>query len=171
MTLIGKSKLKINEKGNAYLHSKQRVGISKVEDTNIARAIVYDQHIIDSLYLSKKLNESEHNACDKYLGLIATSGAFLQSSAGAVDKIFTGQSFPSTPRSIVLIKVQRELKKECGEQIERKFWRIMVDSPKELDDIDIQVVKTSAKTLLNYWYISLGESPVVMFQQALEDRP
>ena len=101
MTLIGKSKLKINEIGNAYLHSKQRVGISKVEDTNIARAIVYDQHIIDSLYLSNKLNESEHNACDKYLGLIATSGAFLQSSAGAVDKIFTGQFYPYPPSCII----------------------------------------------------------------------
>jgi len=171
MTSIGTSKLKINEIGNAYLHQQKKIGVSRIDDTNIARAIVYDQHIIDSLYLKKKIDESEHNACDKYLNLISKSGAFLQTSAGSVDKIFTGQYLPVAPRSIILIKVQRVLKKECGKEVEQRFWKIMVDSPEYVDDIDIEVIKRSAKILLEYWYISLGESPVVMFQQALEDRP
>ena len=94
----------------------------------------------------------------------------MQTSAGNVDKIFTGQYLPVAPRSIILIKVQRVLKKECGKEVEQRFWKIMVNSPEYVDDIDIEVIKRSAKILLEYWYISLGESPVVMFQQALEDR-
>ena len=157
-------KLHYNEVGSPYLHKRNKVGITKIGRSQLARAIVYDQHIIDSLYLDKKITEYQHNACDKYLGMIHASGTFI--STPPSERIFTSQYSQPLPRSVILIKVQRMLKKKCGMDVEKRFWKIMTSPPKKLKDIDLLVVQSCSEALLNYWCVDLN-SPVSLFQQAL----
>lgn len=166
ITTTGSSNLRIKDVGNPYLHKRNKVGITSVDNSKQGRAMVYDQHIIDQLYLSKDLNEQQHNACDKYLGMIHSSGAFATSFMGSLDKIFTGQYSSATPRSVILVKVQRTIRKEVGLDGEKIFWKIMVDSPKKVSEEETLLVKACSDTLLNYWYVSL-DSPVSLFQQAI----
>ena len=58
-TLIGSSKVHVNDIGTPNLHANHLVGIVKFENTNIGRAVVYDQHLIDVLYLENYLDERE----------------------------------------------------------------------------------------------------------------
>ena len=85
---------------------------------------------------------------------------------GSLDKIFTGQYSSATPRSVILVKVQRTIRKEVGLDGEKIFWKIMVDSPKKVSEEETLLVKACSDTLLNYWYVSL-DSPVSLFQQAI----
>lgn len=168
-TTIGSStKLKVNELGSPYLHKRKKVGITRIDSSKLGRAIVYDQHIIDQLYLQELINEEQHNACDKYLGMIHASGTFATSFMGNLDKIFTGQYSSASPRSVILIKVQRMLRKECGMEVEKQFWHIMVTSPNKLSKADKKLVKDCSNALLNYWFVNLN-SPVTLFQQALSN--
>ena len=91
-TLIGTFKsLKVNDIGNSYTHKRQSVTITRIGNSNIGRAIVCDQHIIDKIFLDKSLNAQQHNVCNKYLELIVRSGA-LGKSSGLGEGIFTSHS-------------------------------------------------------------------------------
>ena len=161
-----KKKLHFNELGNTYLHKQKKIGVAQIGRSNLGRAIVYNQHIIDQLFLDKKISEFEHNACDKYLGLIHTSGTFGITDSSPREKIFTSHSFFQPPKSLILIKVQRVLRKSCGVENERMFWHIMTSEPKKLSKIEVLVLKKCSHALLNYWYIDTN-SPVSLFQQAI----
>ena len=166
-TSTGSSKnITVNDIGNPYLHKRNKVGITRIEKSKYGRAIVYDQHTIDSLFLKDQLTIQQHNACDKYLGMIHASGTFVSSSAGRLDQIFTDQYSHPLPRCVILIKVQKVLKREAGLHGEKVFWKIMVDSPKTINDLQLELVKECSDVLLNYWYVSM-DSPVSLFQQAI----
>ena len=48
--MIGTFKsLKVNDIGNSYTHKRQSVTITRIGNSNIGRAIVCDQHIIDKI--------------------------------------------------------------------------------------------------------------------------
>ena len=165
--MIGQSKtFKVNDLGSPHLHKQKKIGIQSINGGKVARAIVYDQHIIDRLYLDNHINEQQHAVCDKYLGIIGRSGAFVSSSSSQLDKIFTGQYSDAPPRAVVLTNVQKLLKNKCGVQIEKRFWKIMHNNPETLDEKAIKVVIVSSNALQDYWFIGL-HSPVSLFQQAL----
>ena len=165
MTSIGTSDIHVNDVGNPYLHSKHRVGIAKFKQGNMGRAIVFDQHLIDILYNEKHLDERQHNVCNKYLSVII-KGMHL-SNPSLEERISTGKYYIAPlPRSCILIKVQRHLKKTCGRKVESRFWVLMSGSPRKIGDQDVKLMKVCAEPLLGLYYVS-QESPVSLFQQAL----
>ena len=165
MTSIGNLNiLYYKDVGSRYLHKRNKVGITTIGRSKMARAMVYDQHIIDRLYLNKKITEYQHNVCDRYLGMIHSSGAFI--STPALERIFTSGCSSTTPRSVILIKVQRMLRKRCGRETEKRFWKIMTTNNKKPNDVDLLVVQKCSEALLNYWATDLN-SPVTLFQQAI----
>ena len=151
---------------DTYLHKQHEVGIQVLEKSNIGRAVVLDQHIIDNLFINHFFDEKQHAVCNKYLGVISKSGAFVSGSDPR--KIFTGKynSVASVPRSCILLGVQRAIKYGCGSEKENIFWKIMVNNPKKLSKKEVEVSVSCADALLDYWYISL-QSPLSLFQQAL----
>jgi hypothetical protein len=163
---IGSSKsYKVNDVGSPHLHKHNKIGLTQVNKTT-ARAIVYDQHVIDRLYLEDYINEQQHAVCDKYLGVIGKSGAFVSSSSSSLDKIFTGQYSDTPPRSVLLSSVQKLLYNRCGREIEKEFWKIMCNNPKKVTEKEIAIVIISSKALQDFWFIGL-QTPVTLFQQAL----
>ena len=164
MTSIGNlTNLHYKDVGSRYLHKRNKVGITKIGRSRMARAIVYDQHLIDSLFLNKQITEYQHNVCDKYLGMIHSSGSFF--SSPPAERIFTRKN-SSSPRSVILIKVQRMLRKKCGAETEKRFWDIMINNYKQPNEIDLLVVQKCSEALLSYWATDLN-SPVTLFQQAI----
>lgn len=162
---IGKSKIHVNDVGNSRLHDKHLVGIVKYENSNSGRAIVYDQHLIDILFLEKELNTRQHSVCDKYLGLVS-KGMHLNSNSFD-ERSSTGRYYLApTPRSCILIKVQRYLRESCGRKHESCFWKLMVESPRSPKPFEIEVMKKCAEALSSYYYISY-DSPVSLFEEAL----
>ena len=169
ITLIGSSdKLKVNDIGSPYLHLRNSVTITKIGNSNVGRAIVCDQHIIDKSFLEKKITAQQHNVCNKYLELIVRSGTFgSSSSSGLGDKIFTSHSSLSPPpRAVILTKVQNKIVKECGYGKEKMFWKIMVNNPKNLDERKELVMQDCSNALLTFWFIG-RKNPVSLFQQSL----
>ena len=63
----GISNLQLNEIGNAYLHKHNKVGITPIKKSRQGRAIVYDQHLIDRLFIDSHIDEQQHNVLNKYL--------------------------------------------------------------------------------------------------------
>ena len=167
-TSIGLSKEhQLNDVGSPYLHKKHKVGLTAVGNKGNARAIVYDQHIIDKLYLADEIDYRQHNVCNKYLGMLSASGAFVQVPSS--ERIFTGQgSFRGTPRCVILINVQRMLREQCGGILESRFYKIMCENSEELKPVDVKVVQRNSDALLDYWFIG-RQSPVSLFQQALSN--
>jgi len=171
ITLIGNSDiLKVNDIGSPYLHLRNSVSITKIGKSNVGRAIVCDQHIIDKSFLQKKITAEQHNVCNKYLELIVRSGTFgSSSSSGLGDKIFTSHSSLSPPpRAVILTKVQNKIVKECGYGKEKMFWKIMVNNPKNLDERKELVMQDCSNALLTFWFIG-RKNPVSLFQQSLLD--
>lgn len=168
MTGILNKEIHVNDIGSPYLHKRHKVTIAQFEKTKIGRAVVLDQHMIDTLFLENQLDAQQHNVCDKYLGLISKSGCFV--SSPALDKIYlTSQgNYGHEPRGVILIGVQRTIKEEVGTKKEQMFWKLMVNNPKEVNALEIMVVQECANALLNYWYVS-QQSPVSLFQQALSN--
>lgn len=166
-TLIGSSNtLQINDIGSPYLHLRNSVAITKIGKSKVGRAVVFDQHIIDKSFINKKINAQQHNVCNKYLELIAKSGA-LGKSFGLGKEIFTSNSFnQAPPRAVMLSKVQKKIVRECGHAREKEFWRIMVDNPKEISKRKELVMQECSNALLTFWYIS-QKNPVSLFQQSL----
>ena len=119
-TTTGISNLQLNEIGNAYLHKHNKVGIVPIEKSRQGRAIVYDQHIIDRLYIDSHINEQQHNILNKYLSVISRSGCFPSCFPDA-NKIFTGQYSKSPPKAIILVGVQKHLAKELGVKNESRI--------------------------------------------------
>jgi len=166
MTSIGKSNVHVNDVGNPYLHARHKIGIAKFDKSNIGRAIVFDQHLIDVLYKDKHLDAKEHSVCDKYLGMIAKS---MHMSHPQMDERLSGKSnVTSVPRSCILLNVQRHLRNRCGREAENRFWKIMAISPKKIKKYDIELVKVCADALLDYYYVT-EDSPVALFEQALSN--
>ena len=168
MTGILNKEIHVNDIGSPYLHKRHKVTIAQFEKTKIGRAVVLDQHMIDTLFLENHLDAQQHNVCDKYLGLISKSGCFVQTPQ--LDKIlFTGKkSSASESRSCILIGVQRKIKEEVGIQKERVFWKLMISNSKKINALEVMIVQECANALLNYWYVS-QQSPVSLFQQALSN--
>ena len=166
-TLIGTFKsLKVNDIGNSYTHKRQSVTITRIGNSNIGRAIVCDQHIIDKIFLDKSLNAQQHNVCNKYLELIVRSGA-LGKSSGLGEGIFTSHSsIKPVPRAVMLSKVQKKIVRKCGHTKEKEFWRIMVNNPKKIDVTKELVMQECSNALLTFWYIN-QKNPVSLFQQSL----
>ena len=166
-TLIGTFKsLKVDDIGNSYTHKRQSVTITRIGNSNIGRAIVCDQHIIDKIFLDKSLNAQQHNVCNKYLESIVRSGA-LGKSSGLGEGIFTSHSsVQPPPRSVVLIKSQKKLIEECGYKKEKIFWSIMVKNPKSLNEKEMLVMQDCSNALLTFWFIG-QTNPVSLFEQAL----
>tara|TARA_R100000544_G_C2227415_1_gene61870 strand:- start:4276 stop:4821 length:546 start_codon:yes stop_codon:yes gene_type:complete len=165
---IGNSKdsIHVNDIGSPKLHEKHKVCIRPIEkNSKIGRAIVLDQHIIDVMYTENYLDERQHNVCEKYLDIISRSGAYA--SAPSPEKIFTSKSFNTpTPRSCLLIRVQKVIKDFCGNEKEKVFWRLMSDNPKKINEHQIEITVECSNALLHHWYVN-QESPVSLFQQAL----
>ena len=114
------------------------------------------------------LTAKQHRVCDKYLGVIVSS--MHMSSPQMSERISTGKHYiPTTPRSGILIKVQRHLKKSVGEDGEGRFWVLMCDSPKKISDVDAVLIQDCANSLTTFYYVS-DDSPVSSFQQALQDQ-
>ena len=156
-TTTGISNLQLNEIGNAYLHKRNKVGIVPIKKSRQGRAIVYDQHIIDRLYIDNHINEQQHNILNQYLSVISRSGCFPSCFPDA-NKIFTGQYSKSPPKAIILLGVKNE----------SRIWKIFIDNPKKLGKRDIKLVNALAESLMNYWFIS-HQNPVSLFQQALSN--
>jgi hypothetical protein len=167
ITLTGSSEsLQVNDIGSPYLHFRKQVAITRVGKSKVGRAIVFDQHIIDKSFLEQKLTAEQHNVCNKYLELIAKSGA-LGKALGLGKEIFTSHSFSKPPpRSVILSKVQKKLVNDCGHEKEKIFWRIMVKNPTEICETKELVMQQCSNALLTYWYIS-QKNPVSLFQQSL----
>ena len=163
---ISKEEVHVNDVGSPYLHKHHEVVIRVFNNTKVGRAIVLDQHLIDSLFHEDQIDSRQHNVCDKYLGMISKSGSF-PAAPQLSERIFTGNNNSQPlPRSCILIGVQKNIRELCGKSKERIFWRIMVDNPSKITLIELEVIKDCANALLSYWYVS-PESPVSLFQQAL----
>ena len=156
----------VNDIGNPYLHKRQDVHIRNVDNSKVGRAIVFDQHIIDKLYTREKLDEKQHNVCDKYLSVIARSGAFAKAPS-SMEKIFTSNYFlqRAMPRSIVLSPPVKQLQELCGNEKEKVFYRIMTGNPKRITESEYNVIVDCAEALLQLWYVN-ETSPVSLFQRA-----
>ena len=167
ITLTGSSEtLQVNDIGSPYLHFRNQVAITKIGKSKVGRAIVFDQHIIDKSFLQQKITAEQHNVCNKYLELIAKSGA-LGKSFGLGKEIFTSNSFnQAPPRAVMLSKVQKKIVRDCGHVREKEFWRIMVDNPKEISERKELVMRECSNALLTFWYIN-QRNPVSLFQQSL----
>tara|TARA_R100001377_G_scaffold84998_2_gene69906 strand:+ start:1772 stop:2290 length:519 start_codon:yes stop_codon:yes gene_type:complete len=168
MTTTGHSeeKVHVNDIGSPYLHKHHKVAIKVFTKSNVGRAIVLDQHIIDVLFLEDSIDARQHNVCNKYLGMISKSGCHV--SPPDLTQILSTSKYylAPLPRSCILIGVQRTITNIVGGQKEKVFWRLMTTNPKKIGESDINVVKECSDALLNYWYIS-QESPASLFQQAL----
>ena len=162
---IGTSDVHVNDVGTPYLHKRHKVGIAKFEKGRAGRAVVFDQHLIDVLYTEKHLTEQQHNACDKYLGVLSKGMHMTNPSFG--DRITTGRYYLApVPKSCILIKVQRHIRQSCGRKIENRFWVLMSGDKKEASNLEIKLIQTCADSVLSFYYISL-ENPASLFQQAL----
>ena len=165
MTSIGHSEVHVNDVGNPYLHSKHQVGIEKFDKSNVGRAIVFDQHLIDVLYISNHFNEQQHSVCNKYLSMVV-KGMHLSNPSFGSEKISTGKYYLSPlPRSCILIKVQRHIRKTCGRKTESRFWILMAKSPKRIREDDIGLMQECAESLL--WFYDISDSPALLFERAL----
>ena len=165
----GISNLQLNEIGNAYLHKHNKVGITPIKKSRQGRAIVYDQHLIDRLFIDSHIDEQQHNVLNKYLEIISKSGCFTPSCSPQPEKIFTGQSYSITsPRAVILIKVQRHLQEDLGYKNESRLWELFVSNPKRVKERDVKLVVASSDSLMTYWFIG-NQSPVSLFQQALSN--
>ena len=163
------SDLIINDIGNVDLHARHKVKLTKVDSSNIARSLVTDQHLIDKLFTLKKINPDQHKACDKYLETINTSGAYAKGSSCWSDYVSSGNDpVKPIPKACILLKVQRALKKDCGKENEKIFWKIMVTNPGEINSECISIVIQCSNTLINhYWY---DPNPTSIFRQVLTDQ-
>jgi hypothetical protein len=160
-----KPDIHINDVGTSFLHKKHMVGIVSHKSGGTGNAIVFDQHLIDILFIDKQLNEIQHNVCNKYLHTV--SKAMHLSSGSMEERFSTGKYYVAPfPRSCILIKVDRFLRRECGRRIENRFWRLMTGSPNRIKRRDVWVVRNCADALLGFYGIS-DSSPVLSFQQAL----
>jgi len=158
-------RLKVNDIGNPYTHKRHSVTITKIGNSNVGRAIVCDQHIIDKIFLEKSLTAQQHNVCNKYLELIFRSGA-LGKSSGLGEGIFTSHSsIQPPPRAVVLLKAQKKLIEECGYAREKVFWSVMVKNPKNVSNKEMLVMQDCSNALLTFWFIS-QTNPVSLFEQA-----
>lgn len=163
--------LQINDIGSPYVHKRHKVGVVKIGKSKMGRAVVYDQHLIDNLYLDNLITDREHMILDKYLYMIAKSGAFLPSCFPSDIKIFTGgYNSELLPRSVMLVRVQRFLREETSNTLEQKFWKLMIRNPKTYNDLDVAVVQRCGNALQSYWYVN-QQSPVSLFQQAIASQP
>jgi hypothetical protein len=164
----GKSKAIVNDLGSEYLRDRHQVGIVRFEKSNIGRAVVVDQHLIDRLHSDNFIDDNEHNVCDKYLEVTA-KGMHL-SSPGFAEKKSTGKYYSApVPKSCILIRVQRHLIEFCGRQAEKRFWRLMVRSPKSVNELDVEIVKSCAGALTDFYPLT-ADSPLEIFQRALSNR-
>ncbi len=170
MILTGISEsLIINDIGNVQLHKRHRVQLTQIDDTKIGRAIVTDQHLIDKLFIIKKLTAQQHLACNKYLLVINNSGAYAKGSSVWSDYVSSGnnQSKP-IPKACILLKVQRRLKKEVGRDKEKVFWKIMVNNPMTITKDYLEIIIACSESLIShYWY---DREPLSFFQQVLSDQ-
>ena len=156
----------VNDVGSPYLHKRNKVGLTRIGKSKVARAIVYDQHIIDKAYLQDLIDEKRHNCLNKYLQVIVVSGAFPTGVQAHKEKIFTSQYSFATPKGVALMGVQKFLVDECGTVVEKRLWKIMCDNPQDIDRLDLKVLEKSSNALMHYWFIG-NHSPVSLFQQAL----
>ena len=158
--------LVINEIGNVNLHERHNVKLTTIDSSKVARSLVTDQHLIDKLFTLKKLNPDQHKACDKYLHTINSSGAYAKGSSCWSDYVSSGNK--PIPKACILLKVQRALKKDCGKENEKIFWKIMVTNPGEINNDHISIVIQCSNTLIShYWY---DPNPTSIFQQVLSDQ-
>ena len=168
MTTIGHSKeeVHVNDVGSPYLHKHHKVAIKVFTKSNVGRAIVLDQHIIDVLFLEDEIDARQHSVCNKYLGMISKSGCHV--SPPDLRQILSTSKYhlAPLPRSCILIGVQKTITGICGREKEKVFWKLMTNNPKRISQLDVKVVQECSEALLNYWYVS-QESPVSLFQQAL----
>ena len=168
MTTIGHSKeeVHVNDVGSPYLHKQHKVAIKVFTKSNVGRAIVLDQHLIDVLLLEDYIDARQHSVCNKYLGMISKSGCHV--SPPDLRQILSTSKYhlAPLPRSCILIGVQKTITEICGRNKEQIFWKLMTNNPKKIRESDIEVVQECSEALLNYWYVS-QESPVSLFQQAL----
>ena len=167
MISIGNSDIQINDVGNPNLHKKRSVGIVKFDSTNVGRAIVFDQHLIDILYKDKSFDERQHSACNKYLSVIARGLHLSNPPFG--ERVSGNQHSSPVSKACILIKVQRHLKKSCGREIESRFWFLMTNSPRKIQNLDIQLMIKCADSLLNFYFIG-SDSPVSLFRKALANQ-
>jgi hypothetical protein len=166
MTGSSNEEVHVNDVGSPYLHKQHEVVVRVFNNTKVGRAIVLDQHLIDVLFYEDYLNSRQHNVCDKYLGMISKSGCFAPAPEMG-ERIFTGnRNSQPLPRACLLIGVQRTIKKLCGSNKEREFWKLMTSNPDRVSESQIKTTQACANALLSYWYVS-QESPVSLFQQAL----
>lgn len=164
-TSTGSSEIHVNDVGNPSLHAKHKVGIVKFDKGNNGRAVVFDQHLIDALYLRHDLNAEQHNVCNKYLSMLM-KGMHL-SAPSYEERSSTGKYYMAPlPRCCVLLKVQRHIRKLCGRKSESRFWILMSNSPKKIRLDDVKLVQDCAEALLFFYYVT-EDSPVALFQQAL----
>ncbi len=163
---ISREEVYVNDVGNPYLHKRHKVQVQKIDNSRIGQAIVFDQHIIDKLYIQDYLNERQHMVCDKYYILLSKSGCFA-SAPSSMEKIFTSNYFlqRAMPRSIVLSPPVKQLQELCGNEKEKVFYRIMTGNPKRITESEYNVIVDCAEALLQLWYVN-ETSPVSLFQRA-----
>jgi len=155
----------VNDVGNPYLHKRQDVHVGNVDGTKVGRAIVFDQHIIDILYTQEKINEKQHNVCDKYLFIISQSGAFA-TAPSSMERIFDQSQFsPDGTKACILSQAQRVIVKECGNETEKVFWKVMTANPRKINESQLDSVIACANVLLECWYVN-QQSPISLFQKA-----
>ncbi len=165
-TLI--SSLQINDIGNQKLHERHDVAVVSISNSRMGRAIVLDQHLIDRLYQQKHINEQEHLVADRYLNMIAKSVS-TSSVCMMLQKGFSPTAYTYTvPRSVILVGVQRRLRKDLGNEQERVFWKVMIDNPKHISEDILELIKLACESLQAYWYVGVN-SPVSLLEQAIRD--
>lgn len=169
MTGSSEEEIHVNDIGSPYLHKRHKVQVKQFAKAKVGRAIVLDQHFIDTLFLNDDLDVQQHNVCDKYLGLLSKSGCFVQTPA--LDKIlFTGSgNSGNQTKSCILIGVQRKIAEEVSIKKEQVFWKLMVNNPRKLNALNIEIVQQCADAMLNYWYVS-QQNPVSLFRQSLTNQ-
>jgi hypothetical protein len=167
-TSTGTSEVHVNDVGNPYLHRRHELGITKFEDGNVGRAVVFDQHIIDMLYKHDFLDDQQHAACDRYLGTVIKGLHMTNPPFG--ERLSTGKYYIApAPRCLILIKVQRHLRINCGIDEENRFWVLMTNAPRKINEKDVRIIRDCAEALLKYYSFS-EDSPTSQFRQALTDQ-
>jgi|TARA_R100000479_G_C6375048_1_gene198663 hypothetical protein len=166
-TTIGLSNLHVNDVGNPQLHQRNKVKITRIGTSSVGRAVVIDQHIIDVLLFDKKISPESHQVLEKYLEMIAVATG---SSSIDLAKANIDQSYKAViPKSVILIKVQKRLRKDLGFNGEKEFWNIMVDHPQKISEYKIDLVLKASESLSSYWY-SYTKNPVSSLQSAILDQ-
>ena len=163
-TLIGKSNLYLNDIGNPHLHERNNVEIKRVGTSRLGRAIVTDQHIIDVLLKRKEIEPQHHLVLEKYLEMISvatTLGGLNMEQAN----ISSAPNKSVTPKSVILIGVQKRLRKDLGIKKEKVFWSIMINNPTYSKEIS-ECVFDGSESLVKYWFHKLT-SPVSDLQEAI----